>query len=525
MTAGGNQPTRRGVLRAALASAAATAAAGCVTNRITVINIVAQPKPPAAAGTPLLPATRAANPSRPPPLPAGPVDPLPSGRRPNVIFLLTDDQRADSLGCGGNPVLRTPQLDALAADGVRFTNHFATTAICVSSRASILTGQYTRVHGIEDFDVPLSSAAWADTYPMVMRRHGYRAGFVGKWGLGGPLPVDQYDYWRGYAGQGFYFEPGNPKHMTVRQADQAVEFLHGCRADQPFCLAVSFKAPHVQDEGFHQAGIYAQYPYDHAYDAAYADAVVPPPKTVDERPMPGFFATSFNVQREGPDFTPVHYQETMADLYRLLTGVDDAVGRIVETVKQLGFADDTVIIYSSDHGSFYGEHGWGGKWLMYEESIRSPLIVFDPRLPHRLRGTTHNQLTCNLDLGPTLVDVAGLPVPASMHGRSLLPLVWGQRPPWRSEFFYEHHFGDTAAQRPIPASEGVRTGEWKFIRYCTVRPLCEQLYHLPTDPREERDLSDLPEYRPVMDAMRQRWIAWSDALTAVRHGASWVEPA
>ena len=475
----------------------------------------------AAKPTPPLPTTQ---PALLPPLPAGPPEPVPTGRRPNVIFLLTDDQRADSLGCGGNPVLRTPHVDALAADGVRFTNNFADTAICVSSRATLLTGQYSRVHGIWEFDVPLAPPALADTYPMLMRRHGYRTGFVGKWGLGGPLPTDQYDHWAGYAGQGSYFEPGNPKHLTVRQGDQAIEFLNGCRADQPFCLAVSFKAPHVQDEGFHQAGMYAQYPYDHAYDGVYTAGDVPPPKTVDERPMPPFFATSFNVQREGPDFKPVHYQETMADLYRLLSGVDDAVGRIVAAVKGLGFADDTVIIYSSDHGSFYGEHGWGGKWLMYEESIRSPLVVYDPRLPHRLRGTVREQMIVNVDLAPTLLDLAGIPAPAAVQGRSWLPLVYGRQPPWRTEYFYEHHFGDAAAQRPIPASEGVRTADWKYIRYVTVQPLCEQLYHLASDPREERNLADSPEHKPVLDAMRERWAAWGDALSAAKHGRPWAEP-
>ena len=504
----GDRPTRRQALRAALATAAASAAAGCGARRDPA---VAQPAAtrPGAAGR----------------LPPGPAEPLPTGRRPNIIYLMTDDQRADSLGCAGNPVLRTPHVDALAADGVRFTNVFATTAICFSSRITMLTGQYTRVHGIEDFETPLAPAVLANTYPMLLRRAGYRTGFVGKWGIGGPLPVEQYDYWAGYPKQGFYFEPGQPKHLTARQGDQAIEFLRGCKREQPFCLAVSFKAPHVQDEGFGQPGLYPHYPYDHAYDRDYTGGRVPPVKTRDERPMPAFFGTSFNVQREGPDFKPANYQDAVADLYRLLAGVDDAVGRIVAAVGELGFADDTVIVYTSDHGSFYGEHGWGGKWLMHEESIRSPLVVFDPRLPHRLRGTTREQVVCNVDAAPTLLDLAGLPTPESMQGRSWLPLLWGQTPPWRTEFFYEHHFGDSSPNRPIPASEGVRTPEWKYIRYVTVRPLCEQLYHLPSDPREERDLSDRPECRPALEAIRRRWEVWGAALTATRRGAAWVEPA
>ena len=449
------------------------------------------------------------------------------GRRPpNIVYLLTDDQRADSLSCAGNPVLRTPHVDALAAGGVRFTNCFATSAVCMCSRASILTGQYPRVHGVWDFATSIVGPAWVDSYPMRMKRAGYRLGFVGKWGLADPMPVDNYDYWRGYPGQGHYFQPGRRKHLTEVQGDQAVEFIRGCRPWQPFCLAVSFKAPHVQDEGFGQPDLYARYPYERRLDPLYRRFAVGPVRTVDARPMPDFFQTSFNVQREGPDFRSAdRYADTVRDLYRLLSGVDDAVGRIVAALHAGGFGDDTVVIYHSDHGSFYGEHGWGGKWLMHEESIRSPLVVYDPRLPPGQRGTTRDECVLNIDLGPTLLDVADVAPPATMQGRSVLPLVYGVRLPWRTEFFYEHRFGDTSPNRPIPRSEGLRTADWKYVRYPTVTPKCEQLYHLAVDPREERDLSGSAAHAGVLADLRRRSAAWGEALEATRLGWRWREPA
>jgi hypothetical protein len=174
-------------------------------------------------------------------------------KRPNIVFLLTDDQRWDTMGCAGNPIIRTPNMDAMAIDGVRFTNAFVTTSICASSRASIFSGQWVSRHGIKDFATPFSPDALAQTYPMLLRGAGYRIGFIGKYGVGTEkdLPVDKYDYWKGFPGQGMYEhkdENGNYKHLTQIIGEQAIEFLRGCSEQQPFCLSISFKAPHVQDE-------------------------------------------------------------------------------------------------------------------------------------------------------------------------------------------------------------------------------------------------------------------------------------
>jgi arylsulfatase A-like enzyme len=443
-------------------------------------------------------------------------------RRPNIILLVTDDQRSDSLGCAGNTVIKTPSIDALANNGVRFANNFTTTAICMSSRASILTGLYLTTHGENDFDRPLPSDLFGRSYPMMLRKAGYYTGFTGKWGVG-PVPTTGYDFFKGFPGQGAYYVPGNPKHLTTIQADQAIEFLRSCPQHRPFCLGVSFKAPHVQDEGRTEPGIYPKYPYDLALGHLYEKDVIPPVKTHDATPQPEFLKASLNGTREAPDFSPVTYQETMKDLYRLLSGVDDAVGRIVAELKTLGMKDNTVIIYTSDHGSFYGEHGFGGKWLMNEESIRTPMIIFDPRAPLPQRGKVFDQMSLNIDVPATVLDLAGISAPVGMQGKSLLPIARGERPTWRNEWFYEHHF--TGNPVVIAASEGVRTTDWKYIRHIDVKPVYEQLFDLKNDPREEKNLAGDASQADRLAEMRNRWRMWRDALDRHTVDQPWVDPA
>ncbi len=446
-------------------------------------------------------------------------------RAPNILLLVTDDQRTDSLGCSGNALLKTPNIDALAANGVRFRNNFATTAICMSSRASVLTGTYTRTHGIDDFRKALAEPLFEQSYPKLLRKAGYITGFVGKWGIdGGDLPVNDYDFFRGYQGQGAYFSPDTGKHLTVVETEQAIEFLRGCSTQRPFCLAVSFKAPHVQDEGRFQPGIYPKYPYDRALEHLYENDVIPAVKTADVSPLPDFLTGSLNRMREAVDFRPATYQETMKDLYRLLSGVDLAVGKIVAELKSLGFDENTVVIYTADHGAFYGEHGFGGKWLMHEESIRTPMILCDPRLAAHVRGTTQDRMTLNLDVPSTVLELAGVAVPRSMQGASILPLARGETPAWRSEWFYENHFRNQK-EGPIAASEGVRTSDWKYIRYIDTNPVYEQLFDLRNDPREERNLATEPAHAPRLEHLRQRWNTWRAALDEHTVDRPWVDPA
>lgn len=441
--------------------------------------------------------------------------------RPNIIFLLSDDQRWDSLGCMGNRIVRTPNIDAIGRRGVIFTQNFVTTAICVSSRASIFTGLYTRCHGFWEFRQSFATESWARTYPMLLRGAGYRTGFIGKFGIdGGKAPVDQFDYWRGFQGQGRYFPKNDGKtHLTAIMGEQMLEFLRGCQSGQPFCLSVSFKAPHVQDEDP------LQFLPDPQDLGLYADVHIPQPKTADPRyiqQLPLAVQRSEGRRRWAVRFaTPALYQESVKNYYRLISGVDREVGRLQEELTRLGMADNTVILYSSDNGFYLGEHGLAGKWLMHEESIRTPLLIYDPRLPKDAGGRRVEQMTLNIDLAPTILDLAGVTVPASMQGRSLLPLVRGENVRWREEFFYEH---DLLGNRWIPPTEGVRTRRWKYTLYTKEVPAFEELYDLEKDPLEEHNLAQAPQAAAQLERLRERRLLWLDRLKQWRADRAWQDP-
>ena len=423
-------------------------------------------------------------------------------KRPNIIFLLTDDQRWDTMGCAGNPIIRTPNMDALAAGGAMFTNAFVTTSICCTSRASIFTGQYARRHGKRSFQSRFTEAEWDRTYPGLLGKAGYRLGFVGKYGLVKP-PVRRFDFWRGFVGQGRYElkdDAGEYVHLTRRMGDQAVEFLRGCPKDRPFCLSVSFKAPHVQD------GDPRQFLYDRALKGLYKDATLPVPVTADPKyyeSFPAFFKEA-NIGRERWKVrfsTPAKFQEMVKGYYRLITGVDVAIGRIRAELTRLGLADNTVLLLMGDNGFYLGEHGLAGKWYGHEESIRVPLVVFDPRLPNERRGKKREEMALNIDVAPTILSMAGLAVPERMQGRDLTPLVAGRRVPWRSEFFYDHL---CIGGKRIPRSEGVVTGRWKFLRYIDQKPPYEELYDRKNDRHETTNLAGQARHRKVLEDLRKR---------------------
>jgi arylsulfatase A-like enzyme len=430
-----------------------------------------------------------------------------AGARPNVIFLLADDLRWDTLGCAGNEIIRTPNIDRLAKEGVSFRNTFATTSICMVSRASILTGQYGRRHGIGDFNTPLSPAQWRSTYPALLRAAGYRTGFIGKFGVGDANAIaamaDKFDYWRGLPGQGgeYFIDPADPTktHATAKFGNQALEFIDGCTAEQPFCLSLSFNAPHARD------GKPREFRPDLRDESLYASDIIPYPPNANEEAfarLPAFLKESEGRRRWMMRFaTPEMFQRTMRDYYRLVTGIDREVGRIIEQLEKRGLTENTVIVFTSDNGWFAGDYGLAGKWLMYEESVRLPLIVFDPRLPQTRRGQSVEPMALNVDFGPTLLDIAGVEVPASMQGRSLLPLVAGDFPEnWREDFYYEHHF----APKRIPPSEGVRTEQWSYIRWVDPNPETEELYNLADDPNETHDLSKDPVAAGELERLRVR---------------------
>ena len=443
-------------------------------------------------------------------------------RPPNVLFLLTDDQRFDMFGAGGNPIIRTPNMDRLADEGVLFTNNYVTTSICAVSRASFFTGLYARCHGIHGFATPLSDEQHQQSYPVRLREAGYRTGFVGKYGVGNAQHIEdaakRFDYFEGWPGQGQYLVPGRA-HMTEHLGNQALEFLQGTTTDQPWNLSVSFKAPHVQD------GVAPYFINDPRLDDMYDGLRLQQFPHMDGsyyRSLPEFLQadTESRIRFERRFGTPERWEESVKRYYALIHGVDLQIGRMLAALEANGQLDNTVVIFTGDNGFFLGERGWAGKWYMHEESIRTPMVIRDPR-PGARAGTRRREMTLNIDVCPTILSAAGLEAPPSMNGRDLLPLVRGESPDWRTEWFYEHLF-----EHPrVPKSEGVHTGDWKYFVFHEAQPQHEEAYHLAVDPHETINLANSEQHAAALDRLRSRMQAWTENLEAWTVDSPWSEPA
>ena len=420
-------------------------------------------------------------------------------KAPNIIFLLTDDQRWDALGYAGNDIIETPNMDKLASEGVLFKNAYVTTPICAVSRASFLSGQYSRKHGIHGFSTHFSDRAYQLTYPMQLKSAGYKIGFIGKYGIGKgeDYPADQYDYWKCFPGQGKYWhkgKDGSDIHLTEIMGDQAIEFLGMDFNDSSFCLSVSFKAPHVQDSDPRQ------FLYDSTYIDLYKDATIPIPLTADSsywESFPEFFKKNNEARRRWAMrfSTPEKFQTSVKGYYRLIYGVDVVLGRIREALIEKNLDKNTVIMLMGDNGFYLADHGLAGKWYAHEESIRVPFIVYDPRLPDQYKGQMLEQMALNIDVAPTILDFAGLPIPKVMQGKSVTPLLKGNDAGWRDSFLFEHLF----VHDKIPRSEGIIKKDQKYIRFLVDDPQREWLFDLATDPHETINFADSSEYNNLKE--------------------------
>ncbi|MDG2122813.1 MAG: sulfatase [Verrucomicrobiales bacterium] len=435
-------------------------------------------------------------------------------RQPNIIFLLTDDQRWDTLGCYGNDIIHTPNIDALSKRGITFDRAFVTSSICAPNRACILTGQYAARHGMWSFDKTLTPGQLSITYPALLKKSaGYRTGFIGKYGVGKPPGPDVFDFNRGFPGQGKFLMQKNGKtvHLTSVMANQAIEFIDSCSSDQPFNLSVSFKAPHVQDSASVKSD---QFPYDPRPEIAnlYQNIQIPSPVTATTelyQRWPDFLKHTEARSRWAVRYwSPGRTQQSLKGYYRLISGVDAAVGRIVAKLEKSGHADNTVIIFTSDHGQYLGDYGFAGKWYPHDASVRVPLIIADPRLPQEHHNTRTKDFALSIDLAATMLDLAGAEVPQQIQGRSLVPITRGRRPDdWRSDYYYEHHF----VPRPewnmsLPRNEGIRTARWKYIQYIDSDPLFEELYDLDIDPNETTNIAEDPTQSGRIQAFRTQLV-------------------
>jgi arylsulfatase A-like enzyme len=438
--------------------------------------------------------------------------------RPNLIFLFTDDQASYSLGCYGNKDVKTPHIDSLSEAGMTFDHHYDTTAICMASRVNVMTGLYEYRHGCNFDHGPLTEKLWETSYPMRLRKSGYLTAFAGKFGFEvrkgtekGPkyLPEDDFDKWGGGPGQTNYATAKNPSmkayakkypHSSRSYGAFGSDFVReSAKSGKPFCLSVSFKAPHKPDQP------------DPIFDKVYAGKKFTKPSNYGRE-----YGKHFSLQsKQGRQYERFvswgyrdRYDEVMAIYHQMVHGVDSAVGMIRAAVKEAGVTENTVFIFTSDNGFFCGSHGYGSKVLPYEESSNVPLIIFDPRHSSSGKKLRSAALTANIDMAPTILDLAGLEVPAEMDGVSLLPLLDNPKAAVRETAALINVWGPQAAH-----SYGVVTRDYKYLYWPfeggDLEPT-EELYHLAKDPGELTNLApvkgkDLKKMRVVYDAAVEAW--------------------
>jgi arylsulfatase A-like enzyme len=433
--------------------------------------------------------------------------------RPNLVFLFSDDQTARAIGYE-NPEVITPHLDQLAREGVRFTNHYNTTSICMASRCNVLTGLYEYRHGCNFDHGDLARRFLDQAYPVLLRRAGYTTGFAGK--IGFDLQGEKFealasffDHWAGGPGQTFYETEKNPgiaryaaqhPHCSRAYAAWAADFLRAAKSSgQPFALSISFKAPHLPFTPDPQdAKLYAGKKFTR-----------PPNYGVEHG---RHLSAQSRTSRAATGYREwiTDYDASAAAYYALITGVDAAVGMIREALAREGLADNTVIIFTSDNGYSMGAHGFGDKVLPYEAASKSPLVIFDPRLPRRHAGQVSRALTANVDMAATLLDLAGVPAPAGLDGRSLVPLLTAPGGRVRDTLPLFNFWGATSAQTLAIVSPG-----WKYIFWAHggggMTPT-EELFDLAADPYEMTNLAADPRHAARLAELRR---AYDAELTAI----------
>lgn len=432
------------------------------------------------------------------------------GGKPNILFFLIDDQRNDVLSCEGHPVVLTPTVDKLSANGIKFTNAFVTTSICAASRASIVTGLYESKHNYTFGKDPVKLDYVLQSYPYLLKKAGYRTGFIGKFGFKienqSQMLGEMFDYYEPSPRSVPHFikqEDGSRRHSAEIKGDQAIEFIRNNPDGQAFCLSVSFNAVHAVD-GNLTPGNEGHYPYPAAVADLYEGMTMPEPYLSDPEIFdkhPDFLKTSMNrVRYHWRWDTEEKYQVNMKAYLRMISGYDGVMGRVITFLEEKGLDDNTVIIYSADNGYYMGNRGFAGKWSHYEESLRVPMIIYDPRLPAGLKGATPDEMALNIDIPATILDLAGLEVPGIYQGTSLLPVVLnGKSREWRDNFLCEHRLDNEI----IPKYVGIRGKRYVYANYYEQEPAYEFLHDLKKDPDELENLAGNQDYQDILEEMRE----------------------
>ncbi|MEM1158696.1 MAG: sulfatase [Verrucomicrobiota bacterium] len=429
----------------------------------------------------------------------------------HVVFILTDDHRYDAMGFLGHPFLKTPHLDSMAANGVYLKNAMVTTSLCSPSRASILTGLYTHKHRVIDNNraVPKGTRY----FPEWLQQAGYTTGYFGKWHMGGGSddPRPGFDKWVSFKGQGHYLPPRpdytinvdgrrvkQKGYITDEMTDYAIEWMETLDPDkQPFFMYLSHKAVH------------ANFTPAERHEGAYTDAPWAPPASQQEvehdRTKPRWLRDQRN-SWHGVDF-PYHSDLNVERYYKryceAFLAVDESIGRVMDQLEAMGILEETLIIYMGDNGFMFGEHGLIDKRVAYETSIRVPMVMQCPDL--FAGGTVVEEVVANIDIGPTILEAAGIQTPEHMDGQSFIGLAQGKQIAWRDYFLYLYYWEKNFPQSPTVFC--LRGDQWKYITYYGLWDT-DELYDIKNDPGETVNLIDKhPEIARKMEKVLYRMMA------------------
>ncbi|WP_372772237.1 sulfatase [Mangrovibacterium sp.] len=432
-----------------------------------------------------------------------------TGQKPNIIYLMADDQNVLSVGCYGNSEVKTPNMDKIGNQGIIFARHYNTTAICMASRATVFTGMYEYKTGTNFDHGDMKPEVWKKSYPVLLREAGYLTAFAGKFGfeveeLG--LCEDDFDIWGGAPGQSGYVTKKNSSmakyaedypHSTLSYGAFGQDVIReAVKQNKPFCLSISFKAPHRPVQP------------DPKFDDVYAGKTFTKPANFGREAGEHMSAQS----KQGRQYARFHewhydtdYDGVMAKYYQLVYGIDVAVGMIMEELEKQGIADNTVIIYTSDNGYICGSHGYASKVLPMEEASRAPLMIYDPRSASAGKKLTCAALTGNIDFAPTILDLAGVPIPENMDGESMVPLLRKPKKDIHEQLAFINAWGVVPTQ-----SLTCLTKDWKYTYWwygdSEMKPT-EELYNLKSDPLEMKNLAKDPKSFSTLKTMRAKYDA------------------
>lgn len=427
--------------------------------------------------------------------------------RPNIVFLFADDQSTYSVGCYGNKDAITPNMDKIARDGMVFDKHYNTTAICMASRGNVFTGMYEYKTGCNFTHGDMHADVWEKSYPVLLREAGYLTGFAGKFGIvvqGKGICESDFDFWGGGPGQTHYATAKNKSmqkyaaeypHSSLSYGAFGQEVIRkSVKQNKPFCLSISFKAPHKPATP------------DPRFDAVYAGKKFTKPANFG-REYAKHLSPQSKEGRQYPRFTEWNYDSDydgeMAKYHQQVYGIDVAVGMIRDELTKQGIADNTVVIYSSDNGYICGSHGYGSKVLPMEESSRVPLMIYDPRSPNCGKQIRCDRLTGNIDFAPTILELAGLPIPANMDGKSLLGLLSNPEQGGHDQLAFINVFPPEPTTSLSCLTQRYKYTYW-WYRDERMQPT-EELFDLQKDPLELTNLASDPTRLAILEKMRERY--------------------